>query len=596
MPRRPALLIAVLLVAASLGLNLASAPASAPAAAAAATQTYEILHVPTVGGAVVRVEVWRDTVYDDRKQPVLLTYSPYNSLGEPEPARDGLGERYVPRGYARAVADVIGTRGSTGCWDYGGAAEQQSGVDVVKFLADRPWSSGKVAMIGGSYNGTTATMVAARGAEVPELAAIVPIAGISRWYGYAYGNGARYFLNSQQPTDEGFDTPLAFDAGFAKTVAADPMGQNFADTARARAQECDAVEHTEEGYDRSPDYDAFWLERDYRKDAARMRAAVLLAHGWQDYNVKQQEGTALFEAIPVDDPATAASEGVPFKRMYLTQGSHSGATKGELWQPLLDDFLAHTLYGVDNGVQNGPTVLTQGRSSDGADPEFRAESDYPPPATNASTLWLRRTFDTDELPGVTLPPPGTGETGVLSRKPNRTTEDNIFTFVDTGTQTEEVTIRDPLNGPGHGYYSLYYASLPLARDARLVGSAVLDGYVRAQNAGQHLTPVLVDVAPDGTTRTVQRGFLNLDYSAGLAAARPTPGEWVDAGVEYLPQDYTFRAGHRIGLLVQGSNTVWAAPGNPGVVNLANGRVPEVTPVGTRLTLPTVGRELAFQRP
>ena len=55
-------------------------------------------------------------------------------------------------------------------------------------------------------------MVAARGAEVPELKAIVPIAAISRWYGYAYGNGVRYFLNSQEPTDEGFDTPLAFAA------------------------------------------------------------------------------------------------------------------------------------------------------------------------------------------------------------------------------------------------------------------------------------------------------------------------------------------------------------------------------------------------
>ncbi|MGH3454954.1 MAG: CocE/NonD family hydrolase C-terminal non-catalytic domain-containing protein, partial [Nocardioidaceae bacterium] len=356
------------------------------------------------------------------------------------------------------------------------------------------------------------------------------------------------------------------------------------------------VEHTEEGYDRSPDYDAFWTERDYRKDAARMRAAVLLAHGWQDYNVKQQEGTALFDAIPVDDPTTAGSEGVPFKRMYLTQGTHSGATKGDLWQPLLDDFLAHTLYGAANGVQNGPTVLTQGRSSDGADAGFRAEANYPLPTTHTSTLWLRRTFDTEEIPGVTLPPPGTGETGVLSRKPNRTTTDNVFTFVDTGTQTEEVTTRDPLNEPGHGYYSLYYKSLPLARDARLVGSAVLDGYVRAQNAGQHVTPILVDVAPDGTMQTVERGFLNLDYRAGLESARPAPGQWVRAAVEYLPQDYTFRAGHRVGLLVQGSNTVWAVPGTPGVVNIANGQVPDVTPVGTRLTLPTIGRELSFRQP
>nr|MBA2530000.1 CocE/NonD family hydrolase [Euzebyales bacterium] len=567
-----------------------------PASPAAADETYQVHHVPTVGGAVIRVEIKRDPAFDAEKQPVILTYSPYNSLSEPQPASDSVARRYVPRGYARAVADVLGTRGSTGCWDYGGASEQQSGVDVVKYLARQPWSNGSVAMMGGSYNGTTATMVAARGGDVPELKGIVPIAGISRWYGYAYGNGARYFLNSQVATDEGFDTPLAFDFGFAKTVAADPMGQTFADTLRDRAAECGAVEHTEEGYSRNPDYDAFWLERDYRKDAAEMRAAVLLAHGWQDYNVKQQEGTALFEAIPVDDPATAGVEGVPFKRMYLTQGSHSGGTRGEQWQPLLDRFLAKTLKGVDNGIETEAPVLTQGRTFDGQQAEFRSEATYPAPGTSNANLWLRRTFDTDEIPGVTLPPPGTGETGALSTKPNNTTKDNVFSYIDTGLATEEVSNRDPLNEFGHGYYSLYYKSLPLAVDTRISGSAVLDAVVRNSTAGQHLTPVLLDVAPDGTAKTVERGFLHSSYRNGLAKAEPSAGQWVDADVELLPQDYTFKAGHRIGLLVQSSNTVWAVPGAVGTMNIANGRVPDVTRVGSKLTLPVVGGKLSFTKP
>ena len=148
--------------------GLAVSPgATAPAAAAESDHVYEERYVPTVGDAVIRVEIWRDASYDARKQPVILTYSPYNSLAEPETARDSVGETFVPKGYARAVADVIGTRGSTGCWDYGGRAEQQSGVDVVKWLADRRWSNGKVAMIGGSYNGTTASMVAAAAHRCP---------------------------------------------------------------------------------------------------------------------------------------------------------------------------------------------------------------------------------------------------------------------------------------------------------------------------------------------------------------------------------------------------------------------------------------------
>src|SRR5215208_7293464 len=189
-----------------------------PGAALAAEPVFEKYKVPTVGGAEINVEVMRPA--DNPDAPVILTYSPYNTLSEtttPNLANDDLGQRYVPRGYARAVADVLGTRNSSGCWDYGGRKEQQSGVDLVNALAAQPWSNGKVAMIGGSYDGTTANMVAARGGDAPGLAAIVPELAISRWYGYAYAGGVRYLGNSQRPTDEGFDTPFAFDFGIART-------------------------------------------------------------------------------------------------------------------------------------------------------------------------------------------------------------------------------------------------------------------------------------------------------------------------------------------------------------------------------------------
>src|SRR3954466_15396746 len=175
-----------------------------PGAALAADPVFEKYKVPTVGDAEISVEVMRPA--DSPGAPVILTYSPYNTLSEstsPNLANDDLGQRYVPRGYARAVADVLGTRNSSGCWDYGGRKEQQSGVDLVNALAAQPWASGKVAMIGGSYDGTTANMVAARGADAPGLAAIVPQAAINHWYGYAYQDGVRFFGNSEEPTDEG---------------------------------------------------------------------------------------------------------------------------------------------------------------------------------------------------------------------------------------------------------------------------------------------------------------------------------------------------------------------------------------------------------
>jgi X-Pro dipeptidyl-peptidase len=554
-----------------------------PAAPASAATTTEIRYVPTVGGAQIRVEITRDTRFDAAKQPVILTYSPYNTLSETSPSQDGIASRYNPRGIARAVADVLGTRGSTGCWDYGGLKEQQSGVDLVRYLAHLPWSNGNVGMTGVSYDGTTAYMVGARGNELPELKAIVPVAGISHWYGYAYYDGVRYSGNSDQPTDEGIDTPLAFDYGFNRTVAADERDPtNIA--GRFGPCETESLDHTQHGYSRSPDYNTFWLDRDYRKDAANFRAAVLVVHGWQDYNVKQDEGLSIYQDIPVEqrDPATGTivKPGVPFKRLWMTQESHSDGT-GPGYQTLLDRFWDHTLKGVNNGVERDPfSVNTLGRTVNGANATYNPETAWPPAGTTGVKLHLHRTFVMQNGAPV-------GEDGTLSTAPAK---DGAWTWADTGTSTEELSLRDPTNAPGHGYYSLYYKSAPLTQNVRLAGSAALDAWVQTTAPGSTLTPLLVEVTPDGTLHLVERGFLNLDYRNGLTQADPmAPNAWAHARVTFLPQDYTFTAGSRIGLIVQSSNTVWALPGAAGEVNISNGPIAGVDgSTGTFLSLPLVG--------
>jgi X-Pro dipeptidyl-peptidase len=344
----------------------------------------------------------------------------------------------------------------------------------------------------------------------------VPIAGISRWYGYAYGDGVRYFLNSERPTDEGIDTPLAFDFGLTRTPPTDPSDPLFAEKLASRANPCEAADHTVKGYDRTPDYDEFWLERDYRKDAANIQAAALVAHGWQDYNVKQEEGVDLYRALTR----------TPFKRLYMWQAGHStpGAPN---WQPLLDRFFDHTLLGVDNGVDTEPRVITEGRSATARSTGFRSEADWPPPGTELTRVRL----DSEE-----------------------------GSFTDLATTTEEQSTRMPEAEMSW----LFFRGEPLARDVRMTGAASLRLRLSVDRSHAHLAPVLVDVAPDGTTKTVSRGFLNLLYRDGLATAKDIPpGEPIRATVTFKPQDQTFEAGHRIGLIVQGSNTVWAVPDDPG---------------------------------
>jgi hypothetical protein len=94
------------------------------------------------------------------------------------------------------------------------------------------------------------------------------------------------------------------------------------------------------------------------------------------------------------------------------------------------------------------------------------------------------------------------------------------------------------------------------------------------------------VLSNGNLNLVERGFLNLDYRNGLQTAEDDTG-WLHGRVNFLPQDYTFKAGSRIGLILQGSNTVWALPGNPGTTAYAMGPVASVTTTGTHLDLPIV---------
>src|SRR3954471_13240045 len=410
-----------------------------PATAQAADPIHEIVKVPTKYGRMW-AEVTRPA--GSEKVPIILTLSPYNSTRENPGgyvSDDSLAKTYVPKGYARAVADVLGTRNSTGCWDYGGPREQQSGVDIVNALAKLPWSNGKVAMIGGSYDGTTANMVAVRGDDVPGLAAIVPQSAINHWYGYAYQDGVRYSDNTDNPSDEGIDTPLGFDFGLARTPPTNPDADSAADLPAGRYNPCDSADHTAHGYDSTPDYDDFWLQRDYLKDAGKVRVPVLVTHGWQDYNVKMSEGTDFYEAL---------GPRVPFKKLFMFQGPHAGAPS-EQYAPVLERFFAHTLKGVDNGIEREPAVITQGRDGTTKDKAFRAETAWPPSGTRGLALDLGRDGD------------GAGllEAGAKG---------SPASYSDGASNTEEGSLQSPASEGGW----LFYATPPLTAAVRLAGSAV----------------------------------------------------------------------------------------------------------------------------
>jgi X-Pro dipeptidyl-peptidase len=511
----------------------------APAASSAYESTSESYVVDTRHGQIY-VEVVRPLENGATvRGPAIFTYSPYSVLG-----RNGDASRWVPRGYVRVWADVVGTGNSGGCYDYGGRREKETGFDLVEWIAAQPWSTGKVAMTGGSYNGTTATATAVM--APPHLTTIVPEAGISRWYEYAYSGGIRYFANNENPTDEGFDTPLAFDFGFAIPPPLDVTDPTWAERVESTVRPCDELLHTERGYDNdTPDYDAFWLERDYVVDAWKVDVPVLIAHNWGDWNVKQEEAIYLYRALTSS----------PNRKLFMGTRYSGHGRPGGTYSETVNAWMDHYLLGVANGIESMPDVTSQTSDCDGPG----AFISGPWPGTTPVALFGQEDAADPDYRWKLLP-----------TKPRKRAAKGPATFVTTGTNTEAGANANPRANQQW----LWFETPPLARDLRIFGEVQVRLWSTVQRRWITYTPTILDVDParrvvgpgelvatdDRGLISTTRGWLDSRYRDTLATPSDVaPGVSFGLTVVEKPQDYTFHTGHLVGLVVQTEITEWNVP-------------------------------------
>ncbi|HEY2709454.1 MAG TPA: CocE/NonD family hydrolase [Caulobacteraceae bacterium] len=116
--------------------------------------------------------------------PTVVRRTPYGK--DLTLSRSMFWRRLTPAGYVVVVQDVRGRFGSGGRWrplrDDGA-----DGADLLAWIADQPWSDGKVGTVGTSYDGATQHAIAIEGA--PALAAMVPVDAMTNpgWFGMRNG-------------------------------------------------------------------------------------------------------------------------------------------------------------------------------------------------------------------------------------------------------------------------------------------------------------------------------------------------------------------------------------------------------------------------
>lgn len=172
--KRSTISLAKILLILSLGIGGCFGQTNAPAG-----ETYQIhairnVMVPARDGVHLATDVYlpeRAGAVTGRF-PTIVERTPYNKDGNAAP----LTAYFVPRGYAVVVQDVRGRYNSEGKWrplrDDG-----PDGADLLKWIAEQPWSNGKVGTVGTSYGGATQHALAI--ANAPALAAMVPVDAMS---------------------------------------------------------------------------------------------------------------------------------------------------------------------------------------------------------------------------------------------------------------------------------------------------------------------------------------------------------------------------------------------------------------------------------
>jgi len=416
---------------------------------------------------------------------------------------------WVPRGFAVVHAESEGTGGSTGCPTSGGHNETLGIKAVIDWLNGRTqavdadgndvkayWTTGRVGMIGTSYNGTLPNAVAATGVE--GLDAIIPVSGISSWYDYYRANGAVVAPGTYQGED--LDV-------LARYVYTRPDQAICHPVIRSINHHMDR---------KTGNYSGFWDRRNYLPDADQVHAGVLVAHGLSDWNVKTTQAAQWYEALK--------AAGV-LHRIYWHQGGHGGDPPLQLQVR----WFTHFLFGRDNGVERGSLAWVQRE-----DGQLTKYPEWPDPATEQVRMSLTPRGDQP-----------TGELHVDQASPDATNA-VVETFSDVPTLTAKALAAAP--GSRHGRV---YTTAPLDNSVRISGTPVAKLRLSFGQYAANVSVALADLAPGGTvTRLVTEGWRDPQNRGSLSTTQIVhPGVVYDLSVPMQANDYVFAKGHRIALVL-----------------------------------------------
>ncbi|WP_108801983.1 Xaa-Pro dipeptidyl-peptidase [Aquimarina sp. Aq107] len=464
-------------------------------------------------------------------------------------------KKWIPRGYIVVHSSSPGTGLSQGAPTVGGDNESLAPKAVIDWLCGRIdgytekegtekvkayWSTGKVGMTGTSYNGTIPLAAATTG--VKGLEAIIAIAPNTSYYHYYRSNG----LVRSPGGYLGEDIDVLYDFIHSGDESKRPYNNK-------------TVRDTEmkNGMDRiTGDYNDFWAGRDYLNDMKPMKAALLMSHGFNDWNVMPEHSYRIYKK--------AKEMGIP-SQIYYHQNGHGGPPP----IIMMNRWFTRYLHGIENGVEKDARAWIV-RENDSREHPV-AYKEYPNPDAS----------DVAFFPNI-----GGLDFGLLST--TKPTKQGVEKLVDDYNFSG-----DSLAILKKSSHRLLYSTPVLTEDIHISGIAKVTVKVASSKPAANLSVWLVSLpweknAKKITNNIITRGWADPQNYKSLTESEPLkPGSFYEMSFDLQPDDQVIKKGQQIGLMIFSSDskfTLLPKPGTELTIDLD----------ATSISIPIVGGIKAFK--
>ncbi|HYI44840.1 MAG TPA: CocE/NonD family hydrolase [Actinomycetota bacterium] len=473
---------------------------------------------------------------EGKRFPVLLNMTPYG------PAT--YFSQYLTEGYAHVNVDIRGTGGSGGALCIFCEREQQDVYEVVEWVARQKWSNGKVGMFGGSYQGITPILGAAK--QPPHLKAIVPAVTYADAYRDIVWHNGIYNLD--------------FVAQWLTLQTALSMTGTSASTdLPARAEQRLVTESRLQPWD-----SAFYKERSVNTKYDQIKVPVLHLGGWFDGfsrgTLDNFRGVASKHNRLVMQPCTHKGCGAPFDAgsEYAADASAPG-----LEDPVLA-WMDHFLKGKDNGVEDGPPVLYYDIGAS----KWLSDKSWPPRSAELKTFFLSGAAS-GSMSGAfdgSLVDKGVDDQDVEDHYVYDPTVGIAETFSKWGTVAASPHYR--ADQRADSVRSLSYTTAEMKKPLSLAGPMELNFWGATTAEDTDWIVKVSDVAPSGESKLVSSGYVRASHRRwdpkrsrpgrpwlpNTSPATVPPGKVLEYRIDIWDIAHTVKEGHRLRISISSSDS------------------------------------------